>query len=147
MLMLGIRGGLTRSPRPLTRSFLRGKMSPKRGNKNFYKGYGARRMGKHTSKGLLLRLFVFHLSFLWLYFFHFIFQFLHFSHKLFLFLFLGRYIIDKRKIPILMVPNLKDCDVREIFQNKKLSIYFLILIDFICSIVLFDLTVEALCCS
>jgi large subunit ribosomal protein L41 len=72
--MFGIRSGLTRAPRPLTRSFLRGKMSPKRGNKNFYKGYGARRMGKHTSK--------------------------------------GRYIIDKRRIPILMIPNLKDCDLK-----------------------------------
>jgi hypothetical protein len=31
-------------------------MSPKRGNKNFYKGYGSRRMGRHTSKGEFLNM-------------------------------------------------------------------------------------------
>lgn len=34
------------------RRFLRGIFDPKRGNNNFYKGYGARSLGKLDSKGI-----------------------------------------------------------------------------------------------
>ena len=53
--MFGVLVGTTRrAGGQQGRRAFRGLFNPKRGNKNFYKGYGARSLGENNSKGTLL---------------------------------------------------------------------------------------------